>query len=207
MEKVVITGATGFIGTRLVKSLFANGFEIVPWHKKFETYDNVSRVYHLAAPSSNEFIQNNPKYVMDTIMDVTREALQISPTALFINASSMGALEIADTAQGAYNIAKRCMETYIKHSSVNFLNYRIPSVYGEGMHQDGFIARCINKTAYEPTEPDRVYYIAHVDEVVDALVQLRPIDMEEITLGQIYELFNSGRRGLYRPTSNKGIIR
>jgi len=205
MEKVVVTGATGFIGKRLVKSLFANGFEVIPWTGETGLV-GIDRVYHLAAPSSNTFIHNEPIYVMDTIMDVTRAALKICPTAMFINASSMGALEITDDQQGAYNVAKRCMEVYIKHSGANYVNYRIPSVYGEEMHQDGYIARCINKTAYMPPHPDKEHYIAHVDEVVDALVELRPINIETITLGQIYELFNSGRRGLYRPTPNKGTV-
>jgi len=205
MEKVVITGSTGFIGRHLAKALFVNGFEVVPWQRG-NTYTNVARVYHLAAPSSNDYIHNNPLYVMDTILDVTREALKIAPDALFINASSMGALEIADTPQGAYNVAKRCMEVYIRNSGVNHINYRLPSVYGEDMHKDGFIARCVNGTAYAPTEPDKVHYIAHVADVVDAMVTLKPLVMEAITLGQIYELFNSGRRGLYRPAPNKGTI-
>ena len=114
----------------------------------------------------------------------------------------MGATELDDTAQGAYNIAKRCMEVYLKHSGVDYINYRLPAVYGEGMHNDQFIKRCVDGTAYRPATPNRAYYIAHINDVVDALINLTSVNVEIITLGEIYELFNSGRRGLHRPTPN-----
>lgn len=206
MEKVIVTGATGFIGKHLVEALHTNGFEVIRSRGDTAPRADISRIYHLASPSSNDYIYNNTLYVMDTIMDVTRSAMKICPTALFINASSMGAAELAETPQGAYNIAKRCMEVYIQHSGIQYLNYRIPSVYGAGMHDDAFIKRCIDGNAYNPTRPTTLHSIAHIEEVVDALVSLRPINIEIITLGQIYELFNSGRRGLHRPEPNTSTI-
>ena len=140
--------------------------------------------------------------VMDTIMDVTRQALKICPTAKFINGSSLGVLDTVGGQQHGYNIAKWCMESYIENSGIDYINYRLPSTYGEGMADDGFIKKCVDGVAYRPPEPNRVYWIAHISEVVDALVNLRPINVEETTLGKIYEQFNSGRRGLHRPALN-----
>ena len=201
MEKVVVTGSTGFIGRHLVERLKRDKFDVVEYTRTSHP-QSCSRIYHLACPSSNDFISNHTQYVMDAIMDVTRQAMNIDPMALFINASSMGAADVVDTRQGAYNIAKRCMESYLKYSRTAFINYRIPSVYGEGMHDDAFIKRCVDGNAYVPTSPDTMHHIAHISEVVDAMVTLRPIVVEHITLGQIYELFNSGRRGLHRPESH-----
>ena len=195
MEKVAVTGASGFIGLHLARELTARGYSV---------YDDsdVTRVYHLACPSTTAKITASPVLVMDTILDLTRDVIKRYPNATIINASSMGAIEIDDTAQGAYNVAKRCMEIYLKHSGVNYVNYRLPALYGERMHSDHFIKRCIDGTAYLPTTPNKIYYIAHVDTVVDALINLTEIDVEVITLGQVYELFNSGRRGLYRTAPN-----
>lgn len=200
MEKVVVTGASGFIGSRLVTRLLDCGFIVYPMGRIFDVKD-CDRVYHLASPSTTERIHNNPLEVVDSILDATRSAMKICPSALFVNASSKGAANINDTPQGAYNTAKRCMEAYLNNSTLKHINYRIPSVYGPGMHNSNFIKRCVDGNAYKPTAPNTLHYIAHIDEVVDALIELRSINIEVITLGEIYEDFSSGRRGLHRPTS------
>lgn len=195
MQTVAVTGSTGFIGKHLIDKLRSRGFAVIEVTKTFESVE-CDRIYHLACPSTTEIINNNPTMVMDVIMDATRQALQICPDALFINASSMGANFIDESPQGAYNIAKRCMEVYIHNSNAFYKNYRLPSVYGRGAHADSFIMRCVNGTAYEPTDPNKVHYIAHIDEVVNALIELRDVAIEEITLGEIYKQFSSGQRSL-----------
>ena len=199
--RVAVTGYTGFIGFRLCEELLKRGHVVLPVGRDFRSVD-CDRVYHLACPSTTLAIEQDPTGIMNTILDKTREAMSICPPALFVNASSMGAKDLAETPQGAYNIAKRCMEIYLQFSGVEYKNYRIPSVYGPGMHDDNFIKRCIDGRAYRPTDPDKLYYIAHVDDVVSALIDLTEIPTEEITLGQVYEQFTTGRRGLYRSTSN-----
>lgn len=191
METVAITGQRGFIGKHLTNALVANGFIIK------NSYD-VDRVYHLACPSTTIEINNNTTKVMDTILDVTRTVIKNYPNSKIINASSLGAEYIDSSSQGAYNIAKRCMEIYLEHSKIDYLNYRLPAVYGPGMKDDHFIKRCIDGRAFKPTEPDRIYFIAHIDTVVDAMIHLKELTIETITLGEIYEQFTSGRRGLYR---------
>lgn len=198
MEKAAVTGHTGFIGKYLVKELEKNNFKVIQISKDFEQVE-CDRIYHLACPSTTQRITEDPLGIMDIILDGTRKAMKVCPTATFINASSFGAFDIADTAQGAYNVAKRCMEIYLLHSNINCINYRLPSVYGEGMHDDAFIMRCINGTAYKPKEPNKLHFIAHVSDVVEAMVQLEQFNTEIITLGEIYEQFATGRRGLYRP--------
>jgi nucleoside-diphosphate-sugar epimerase len=209
MRKIAVTGATGFIGTRLVESLVRRGHIVYPIDRSFKQIE-CDMIYHLACPSSTEYMNRNPREVMDTIMDATRKALDICPNAFFVNASSMGAkfIEVDKSPQTAYNVAKRCMEVYLEHSAgvASYINYRIPSVYGPGASPDSFIQRCIDGTAYEPTAPDKLHYIAHIDDVVEAMADCKQIHIEEITLGQIYELFNSGRRGLHRPATDQSTL-
>ena len=198
MQTVAVTGSTGFIGKKLVVKLKELGVEVIELTKDFEE-TQCDRIYHLACPSTTKAITRDPIAVMDTILDATRQAMKVCPTATFVNASSFGVFDIADTAQGAYNVAKRCMEIYLLHSDIDCINYRLPSVYGEGMHDDAFIKRCIDGTAYKPVDPNKLHYIAHIDDVVDAMATLTEFKTEIITLGEIYEQFTTGRRGLYRP--------
>jgi nucleoside-diphosphate-sugar epimerase len=202
MARIAVTGHTGFIGKHLVSGLIDKGHEVLKINNFLQS-QYVDRIYHLACPSTTAKINENPVEVMNAIMDVTRKAIKGCPNAMFINASSKGAAHI-DIAgpQGAYNVAKRCMETYVEFACDKYKNYRIPSVYGPGMHDDMFIKRCIDGNATEPLDPDKVHYIAHIDEVVSAMIDLRDIEYEIITLGEIYESFSSGRRGLHRPTSS-----
>jgi nucleoside-diphosphate-sugar epimerase len=201
MAKIAVTGHTGFIGRHLVKALIRTDHTIICIDRDF-TPVVCDRIYHLACPSTTKMLNDDPNRIMDTIFDATRSAMKICPSAQFVNASSYGAGEVAEGAQSAYNIAKRAMEIYIEQSGINYVNYRLPSIYGEDAHDDSFVVRCVQGTAYLPPDPDKMHYIAHVDDVVEAMINLTAIPVEEITLGEIYELFNSGRRGLYRPTPN-----
>ena len=195
MEKIVVTGSTGFIGKKLTEKLIQNGYDVIQFSRDFKKV-SCDRIYHLACPSSTSSLNENPTEIMDVIFDKTREAISICPKALFVNASSFGASDINDTKQGAYNIAKRSMEVYLKYSGIKYINYRIPSVYGEDASSDSFIKRCVLGTAYEPENPSKMWFISHVDDVTDALINLSEIKVENITLGEIYKQFTSGKRRL-----------
>ena len=199
-KRVVITGATGFIGTRLTQAFERISTEVIAVAHTECPPTECERVYHLACPSTTAFLNAHPQEIIDIIVDGTRQAAKICPSALFVNASSLGAayLGVENTPQMAYNVAKRCMELYLSFSNIESVMYRLPSVYGEGMSNDAFVKRCIDGTAYKPHDPTQQHYIAHIDDVVHALVTLTPVPIEVITLGEIYESFGSGRRGLHR---------
>lgn len=187
--KIAITGYRGFIGSALLAEAQARGIDAVGIEPTASgTFD---RVYHLACPATPARIMGDPVTVMDSILDATRSAINICPTATFINASSQGAAYPLDDRMSGYNVAKLCMEVYLRHAVPNFINYRLPAVYGTGMNRDFFIPRCIDGTAYSPV-CDRQYQIAHLDEVVDALLSLTPVKARTTTLMEVYHNFSSG---------------
>lgn len=189
--KVAITGYRGFIGSALLKACIDQGIDAVG----VEPTDSgqYDRVYHLACPATTARIVGDTTGVMDAIMDATRQALNICPSALFINASSQGAAYPDFSHQGGYNVAKLCMEVYLHHCAdkYNIMSYRLPAVYGHAVNKDFFVHRCVDGTAYKPTE-DREYQIAHIDDVVDALISLNPVNSTQTTLNEVYQKFTSG---------------
>lgn len=197
-----VTGHSGFIGKHLCKAVLDKGWTLVKIGKEFDPVD-CDRIYHLACASSTKNINDDPIRIMDTIIDGTRKAIKMCPSAQFINASSIGANYTKGlNPQIGYNSAKRVMELYVYYTGIEGINYRLPSVYGEGMSPDSFIRRCIDGTAYKPKDPSQVHYISHISNVITAMIDLKPLEVEEITLGDIYEHFNSGRRGLHRAAPN-----
>lgn len=195
--RIVVTGSSGFIGSYLCTELEVQGFEVVRMGREY-VMTECDRVYHLGCPSSTEAIQHDPSGIADTIIDKTREAIRICPEAIFINASTMG-VEIGsdDYAQNLYNRAKGLMEEYLVGTIPNerLYNYRIPSVYGQGMDMSGFIGRCVEGKAYRPENGNDKYIIISVNELVKSMVGLEEIKGECTTLGGVYEEFGiKGRK-------------
>jgi|APSaa5957512535_1039671.scaffolds.fasta_scaffold01853_2 nucleoside-diphosphate-sugar epimerase len=197
---VAVTGHSGFIGKHLCKAIKDKGWTLIKIDKDY-TPIQCDRIYHLACPSSTKAINDNPIKIINTIIDGTKLASNICKKAHFVNISSLGAEDtLINNQQGCYNTAKRLMELYLHHSNgISGTNYRLPSIYGDGMSDDSFIKRCMDGTAYKPTTPNKLHYIMQVNKLVQSIIELEPLEVEEITLGDIYEHFNSGRRGLHRP--------
>lgn len=202
-KRIAVTGSNGFIGSRLVTKLLEQGHQVIKIARHMPPQE-CDIIYHLACPSNTRFINDNPISIIDIIVDGTRKALEIDPSAKFVFASSYGAgdLELDKSPQLNYNTSKFLMEQYLEHSGRDCTIYRLPSVYGIGMHNDSFVKKCIDGNAYKPKDPSKLHYIAHVDYVVEQMAKLEIIEAEEITLGEIYEEFGSRRRGLYRSEPN-----
>jgi nucleoside-diphosphate-sugar epimerase len=197
-EKIVITGSSGFIGKALAKRLVAMGHEVIKMGRAYY-YVDCDRIYHLACPSATEVLQKDPVGVMNIIIKKTQEAVEICPNALFVNASTMGVvIKSHEPAQSLYNNAKALMEEFLKivKAGEKLYNYRIPSVYGDGMAMSGYVGKCIKKEAYSPVDEYGEYEIIHIDSLVSSMANLDELTSENTTLINIYNEFYLGDRNI-----------
>jgi nucleoside-diphosphate-sugar epimerase len=197
-ETIVITGSNGFIGMALKTKLDLMGHKVIKMAREYHRVD-CDRIYHLGCPSATEELEKDPVSIMNIIINKTQEAVNICPKALFINASTMG-VEIgsSDPGQNLYNNSKELMEHYLKIviPKQRLYNYRIPSVYGEGMSMSGFMGKCLNKEAYRPVDGKKEYEIIHINNLVSSMAELSKLNSEKTTLGKIYEDFAIGDRNI-----------
>lgn len=150
--KVLVTGATGYIGSHVCKVLFERGYEVIgldinleqndvsKWVSRFieadvRTYYDPSEefdaIVHLAGVISVEESMSKPAYYYDTNLNGTMNMLsQIDKYTHFIFASTAGAFD----AQSPYAKSKVAAEDVIKEQAEGYTIFRFFNVAGS----DGF---------------------------------------------------------------------
>lgn len=149
--KVLVTGATGFIGKRLVERLVVQGHEVVALVRRITPAlehpsvtvvrgsltdpeaarrgaDGCDAVVHLAVASGT----SDPKVVREVNLDATRVLLDAAKAAgvgRFVFTSTISATRAK---LGPYGTTKREGERMVAASGIPFVNVRPSLVYGEG---------------------------------------------------------------------------
>jgi UDP-glucose 4-epimerase len=162
MNKILITGNSGYIGSHLSKMLLANnkyritGLDIKPPQEKLHSQlqidirdkfyigEHYDTVIHLAALVNVSESQTKPTSYYDTNLNGTINVLDNTHAKNFIFAST-GA---AEGCESAYGISKRAAEDAVREicekKNIKFTIFRFYNVIGS----DGF----------EPTNPDGLMY-------------------------------------------------
>lgn len=168
--KVLITGHCGFIGSKLIQAIKADGIDLVTG-QDILTCDlpDADVVIHLAAQSDvmtsmDDAFDTAQKNVAGTV-----RLLERYKHAKFIFASSGGAIQYSGC-ESPYGLSKRQAEEYIRMIHDNFVILRLGNVYGPG-------SRCVidkfkdseELVIYGDGRAIRTY--VHVDDVVQAFVQ------------------------------------
>jgi UDP-glucose 4-epimerase len=156
--KVLITGAAGFIGSRLAEALLHHGHEVVG-------IDNLSTgradnypgelivgdiltdlpagpfdlIYHCAASYRDRgaWEQDARTNVLGTI-EVVREALRSDARLIYfqtslcygMNPDSPVAVDAVLDPHGSYPVSKTAGECYIRDSGVDYVSFRLANIYG-----------------------------------------------------------------------------
>lgn len=149
--KILVTGATGYIGSHVCKVLFERGYQVIGLDINLEQNDitnyvsklifadvrgvdldeKFDAIVHLAGVISVEESMSKPTYYYDTNLNGTMNMLsQIDKDTHFIFASTAGAFD----AQSPYAKSKVAAEDVIKEQAEGYTIFRFFNVAGS----DGF---------------------------------------------------------------------
>ncbi len=214
MTRVLVTGANGFIGRRLVKALLASGVNVVPVGREhgdlageqaWENLPGSEVVVHLAGRSyvpdswhdGSGFLQANVMSTGHALEYCRRQSARL----IFVSAYVYGVpkhLPIREddpaSPNNPYALSKRMAEEvcefYSAYFGVHVTVLRLFNVYGPGQRPEFLIPEIIHQARngdvirVKDLKPRRDY--VYLDDVVDAVT--RVLDMSEGQFG----VFNIG---------------
>lgn len=213
MTKVLVTGASGFVGKNLIPKLHSLRYEVIETNSKSEdvtksaTWDafpDVDVVIHLAARTFVPDSWNDPAGFFSSNFNGTIYALeycrQRKARMIFASAYLYGnpdRLPISESSplysNNPYALSKKLAEEacrfYAQHYNVNVTVLRPFNIYGFGQDSKWLIPEIINQTIcnteiqVKDLEPRRDY--VYIKDVVDAFVK-------SIENPQKFGIFNIG---------------
>lgn len=200
MNRILITGHKGFIGSRLFKKIKAIGIDIKNGHNLITTElpKNIDVIYHLAAQSSVEASWKDPVHDMDNIRMTARLVKEYPNAKIIYTASS------ATKDTSPYGFSKWASAEYIKNFHKNYVICVLPNVYGEkgGKSVVDIFKDNDEVVIYGDGKQTRSY--VHVDDIVEALILAKDWEKGEYFLGDgkattVLELAK-GKKIMFAPT-------
>lgn len=181
--KILVTGATGFIGKNLVAELTERGHDVFSSTRDTSEAElqqfcqHAEFVYHLAgvnrSETETEFVEGNTG---------STEQLVASLTAHENDAPIMFASSIQATQDNPYGRSKLAAENVLRHehekTGRTIYLFRFPNLFGKWGRPNynsvvaTFCYRVARDLPIEIHDPARTVQLAYIDDVIDALVGL-----------------------------------
>lgn len=203
-EPIVVTGARGFVGSRLISRLRATGADVRAWTRPevdlldaasvevAMSRDSPQTLFHLAAAGVSADSAHDPAIARADLMMMESLIHSLRPGMRMIYAGSMaeygvgGVLSEADPCvpATAYAIGKfgagRMGAAYLPQNGISFCNARLFGVYGPGEARQRLFPSLLQALASGRPVPlsdgrQRRDFI-HVDDACDAMIALAALD-------------------------------
>ena len=198
MRKILITGATGFLGSYLVKNFLSRGFEVIILKRsesniwRIEEELKVCKAFNInEKPIEEIFSESKPELVIHTICNYGRKGSDLSElidtnillgckileqavrvgVKVFINTDTLLPRSIND-----YSLSKGQVATWLKSRShvIDVINFRIEHMYGPLDDSNKFINWLVskmidsNESLINLTSGIQKRDFIFIDDVVDA---------------------------------------
>lgn len=185
MSKILVTGGSGFIGSRLVEALRKEGHEVFNLDRRNqETIENtpaiegIEVVYHLAAQTDVQWSRTHAySDAYDNIL-ATISLIEKYPKARIIFPSSAASIEI----NSPYGLSKKVAADYLKLLHKDYVICTLGNIWGPGGHGavDKFKSEdkiVVNGDGHQTRS------IIHVDDVVKGFILAKDWPVGEYKLG------------------------
>ncbi len=182
--KIIVTGGSGYIGSKLITALKALGHEVINIDVAIGVtiansfFRDVGVIYHLAAQADVQYSRTNPHFDAMNNIGSTIELIQKYPNTKIIYAASAASLEF----NSPYGLSKKVCEDYIKLLCKEYVLVRIPNPWGEGGRGavDYFMKAETIKVNGDGLQSRT---IIHVNDIVQAFLQAMMWNTGEYQLG------------------------
>ncbi len=172
--KYLVTGGVGFVGSRLVKSLYEDDQEVISFDGKtggnllYRTLPpNIDVVYHLAAHKSVEESWEYPLLYAENL-EILMRLVHEYPEAKIIHASSCaGDWPVASP----YGFMKFATSKYLEAFQRNYIDLVFPNIYGGQQKQNSVVDIFKSLETFVVDDPTVVRDYVHVDDIVDGLLK------------------------------------
>jgi len=200
-ETILLTGATGFLGSHLLEALLVNGYDVVILKRSFS---DTWRINHLLerikfydtdkVPLEKPFKENKIKTVIHTATNYGRKGEKTTEIIETNLVFPMRLLEIAvlfntdtfintDTLQykylNTYTLSKKQLVEWIKifRPKIQIVNLKIEHMYGPKDDKSKFVTWLIselvnNSDEIKLTEGEQKRDFVYIDDVVNAYIKI-----------------------------------
>lgn len=180
-KTILLTGATGFLGSHLLKKLLDNGFNVIILKRSFSKIDNISELinkikfYDIDKTDISVAFEENK---IDTIIHAATDYGRNSSISKLLNSNLIFPVELLELAiehkvkyfintdtfyskndtnyshLSSYTISKRSLQIWLKYFSQNIhiINMVLEHIYGENDNDTKFVTQIIKKIALEKVQ-------------------------------------------------------
>lgn len=186
-KKILILGASGFIGKHLVKALNKNEVEVFSFDKEYDiTHPNI--ILNLLKEYKPEIVINlaanfnrNPEYFSESYkvnVEGTKNLLEMARRCQSVKRIILIGTNEEDNPSSPYGVSKKMASMmgkfYCNSSSYSVINLKMSIVYGPGQTNKMFIPSlmesCINKEMFKMSSGKQKRDFVYIDDAIQAII-------------------------------------
>lgn len=172
--RIIVTGSSGFVGSKLVKKLESAGHEVIQVDSKTgggllhcRLPKEVDVIYHLAAHKSVEESWENPQLYTENLLMIQRLVHEFPNAKIIHGSSCAGDWPVASP----YGFMKFAASKYLEAFHENYVDLVFPNIFGGQQKQNSVVDIFKGASEICVDDPKIVRDYVHVNDIVEGLLK------------------------------------